>query len=161
MPEAIEAATAAVEAAVAEASADAAAVAAASAEAAIEAAEDRVEAAEAARDALAEAAMRDELCRRIDAVRTECETWRNEVGRQISQLETTVTGLRAELSTMAERLPALVVVPTPVTDGLSTPASSPATAEAPAGAVIVPAAASPAAIVAAPVAPAKRKGRFL
>jgi hypothetical protein len=152
--------TAATEAAGLEAAAEAA-------EAAVEAAEARAEAAEDAADLMAEAALRDEICGRIDALRTETETCR-------VLHESTMNGLRADLESLRTSLSALearplpeplVVVPLPAPREAGQPSSTsePLARQAESqaeGLVVIPAQAVAAAAV--PAAPAgQRRGRFL
>jgi hypothetical protein len=139
---------------------------AAGAEAAIQAAEARAEAAEAVRDAVTEAALRDELCGRMDDFEMECEQWHKESRADLESLRAEISSLRLEVTAMKETQAspqaALIATPVPAEPSLTLPGSPAEIPPESAGVIVTPAVASRGPIVAEPVVPAgRRKGRFL
>jgi chromosome segregation ATPase len=136
--------------------------AAEAAEAAIDAAEARAEAAEEARDLLAEAALRDEIGGLVHALRTEFETCRASHERTMTEMQSRHASLQADHQALRSEIsnpPPLLVVPSS-TSPASPVAGAEAEAEAIPGAVIIPASAEAANVVAAPIG-RRRAGRFL
>lgn len=131
-----------------------------SVEGAVVAAEARAEAAEDALEAITDSARRDILHDDIDELRTECETWQEAQDARARALETLVTTLQAELSTMREQMVELANRST-VTTVSTLPASqeplAPAADQVVTVTTVEPTSAAPGATVAAPEVPASQR----
>lgn len=160
-PEQVAAATEAAATVAGNVAADITAGVVASAEQAVASAEARAETAEAVRDAVVESAMRDELCDRIDDAIEDFDTWRQEQNGRLANLESRQSAMEATLTEIRATPPTVAVItPAPAADPSLTSEALPVETT-PAAVVISPEGASPAPIVAVPVAAARRKGRFL